>query len=136
MLLDGCLIVPNGSCSFGLVLDKQGSNHPSALQPPSNTTGKKREYLIDLSKQLINLSYGNSSLTNNNSIHHKHLETMRFNLVKGAQSLPHTDMLRSSLLPNYFFFSLLIVIEKLNLHWLLRNGHCLKLLLFLFVVNL
>ena len=104
MLPDGHLIVPNGSCSFGLVLDKQGSNHPSPLQPPSNTTGKKREYLIDLSKQLINLSYGNSSLTNNNSIHHKHLETMRFNLVKGARSLPHTDVLRSSLLPNYCFF--------------------------------
>ena len=82
----------DGSASFGLVRDKD--NTQNYLATPQCLSNDQKELLLDLKKYIA--SRDKMSL--------KKMECMRMNIVKGAMTIQHTDILRCSMLPNFFIF--------------------------------
>ena len=84
----------DGSATFGLVLDKCNFID-KALDPPSSMTRKQKEFLSDLQVELVK---HRREITKTKS------QCLRINILKGADTIGHTDSFRSSLLPNFFVF--------------------------------
>ena len=99
----GKLIIPDGSKSFGLVRDKESKNDPDRMGVPCNSNSPNRlSFLQQLKSSILSTGRLNTRLIS--GLKEEHFETLRMNIVKGACTLKHTDVLRSSLLPNYCYF--------------------------------
>ena len=106
LLPNGSKILPDSSCSFGLVKDKECRDPHKAYGQPcskSNRPPERLQFLVNLKEALSNkrrsrLTTGIKGINSSDNV----FSTMRINIVKGANTVAHTDVLRSSLLPNYF----------------------------------
>ena len=83
--------VHDGSRTFGLVLDKE-NNPKKALDTPKDLTDQQESILLKLSSALIAAM---------DECHPSNTRFLRINLVKGAQTIGHTDNFKNSLIPNY-----------------------------------
>ena len=84
----------DGSSSFGLVLDK-ANLCTDPLAHAQKMTPMQLQLLEELRKALVTCR---RELDDMNS------RCLRLNVIKGAETIGHTDSFRSSLLPSYFFF--------------------------------
>ncbi len=104
-LPNGKAVLPDGSHSFGLVGDKKSHTTTDVLAVPTNSDTKDRLlFLQELKSAIVDISKNNSDLLDNRKITAEHLETLRLNIVKGASTRKHTDVLRHSMLPNFAVF--------------------------------
>lgn len=81
----------DGSRTFGLVLDKE-NNPAKALDRPKELTTKQEAVLHEIRNTLIQAR---------KECNKSNTRFLRINLVKGAQTLAHTDNFKNSLLSNY-----------------------------------
>ena len=95
LLPNGQPTVHDGNGSFGLVKDKE--NFPlRALHPPVDLKPGQKSFLEDF--RIVIYNEKSNIMTQENS------KCMRMIVLKGAETLAHTDAFRSSLLPNFFLF--------------------------------
>jgi len=94
--------LPNGSGSFGLVKDKESKNDNSWGQPPASQSAAQNEFLNDFVKYIA--AAGRHLFSGKNKVPKYRLLNLRMNIVKGASTISHTDVLRCCLTPNYFMF--------------------------------
>ena len=94
VLPNGKTILPDGTASFGLVKDKEHvSDHTPYLQPGVNSNPIRVQFLQQLRTAI--LRHYKTRL--NENIGRNQTETLRLNVVKGAMTLKHTDVLRSGI---------------------------------------
>ena len=70
--------------------------------PSNSILHNNISFLKQLKNSIISIGRLNSRLTI--GMKEQYFETLRVNFVKGACTLKHTDILRSSSLPNYCYF--------------------------------
>lgn len=92
------LIIPNCSVSYGLVRDKESPNSQTYLQLPENSSSECRK---DCLKKIARAIFDIGNINSYYYISKTKLQTLRMNVVVGANTIAHTDVLRHSLLPNY-----------------------------------
>jgi len=86
--------LPNGTGTFGLVRDY--CNFPEAtMNPPKNHSNEMLKFIEDLRQVVIE---------QRRELNKRNSAIVRINILKGANTIYHTDTLRSTMMTNYFMF--------------------------------
>jgi len=115
-------LLPNGNGTFGTVKDKEGPTDRTVGQPDSTSRGSagRWQLLLDIQEHLNLASSHRFSNASGGRMSKDRAHFMRVNIVKGAATIAHTDVLRSCMSPNYLVIFNTPEMERLNSKFVLK----------------